>query len=49
LGQAEATLAVLEQAYQDREPFLPLANALAPYEALRSDPRFLEFLRKMKL
>jgi TolB-like protein/Flp pilus assembly protein TadD len=49
LGQAEATLAVLEQAYEDREPFLPLANALAPYEALRSDPRFIEFLRKMKL
>lgn len=49
LGQAEATLAVLEQAYEDREPFLPLANALAPYEALRSDPRLIEFLRKMKL
>ena len=49
LGQVEATLEVLERAYKARAPFLPLANALVPYEGLRSDPRFLDFLAKMGL
>jgi len=49
LGQVEETIEVLEQAYRERQPYLPMTNGLSPYEGLRSDPRFLEFLEKMGL
>ncbi len=49
LGRVEETLEVLEHAYRERDPYLPMANALVPYEGLRSDPRFLEFLSRTGL
>jgi serine/threonine-protein kinase len=49
LRQVEATLEVLERAYENRQPYLPMTNALISYEELRSDSRFLEFLGKMRL
>ncbi len=49
LGRVEETLAVLERAYRDRDPYLPMTNALPPYEGLRADPRFLEFLARTGL
>jgi len=49
LGRVEETLAVLERAYRERDPYLPMSNALQPYEGLRSDPRFLDFLARMGL
>jgi len=47
LGQLEETLAVLEQAYEEREPYLPWVNAAPEYEEMRSDPRFQSFLKKI--
>ncbi len=47
LGQLEETLAALEQAYEERQPYLPWVNAAPQYEEMRSDPRFQSFLRKI--
>lgn len=49
LGEADAALAALEQAAQERSPYLPWANALPQFDALRSDPRFQAILAWMKL
>ncbi|HSG81482.1 MAG TPA: tetratricopeptide repeat protein, partial [Gemmatimonadota bacterium] len=49
LGRVEETLEVLERAYRERDPYLPMTNALSPYEGLRSDPRFLDFLSRTGL
>ncbi|UCC71016.1 MAG: tetratricopeptide repeat protein [Gemmatimonadota bacterium] len=47
LGQFDEALAVLEQEYEARNPRLPWVNAHPMYEAFRSDPRFLDLLRRM--
>jgi len=49
MGLVEETVAVLEEAYRERQPYLPMANGLSVYEGLRSDSRFLDFLGKMGL
>jgi tetratricopeptide (TPR) repeat protein len=47
LGQFDEALALLEQAYEARHPYVPWINALPHYERLRSDPRFQDLLRRM--
>jgi serine/threonine-protein kinase len=49
LGRLEETIEVLEQAYRERQPYLPMTNALPVYDGVRSDSRFVDFLRKMGL
>jgi TolB-like protein len=49
LGRLEETIDVLEQAYRERQPYLPMTNALPAYDAIRSDARFVEFLGKLGL
>jgi TolB-like protein len=47
LGQFDEALAVLERAYETREPRLPWVNGHPLYAGLRSDPRFQDLLRRM--
>lgn len=49
LDRPDETLEVLGEAFGRRQPYLPMTNALPPYEGLRSDSRFLEFLAKLGL
>jgi len=47
LGQFDEALAVLEQAYDERHPYLPWVNVDPMFDGLRSDPRFQDLLRRM--
>ncbi len=49
LGEADAALAALEEAVQERSPYLPWVNALPQFDPLRSDPRFQAILAWMNL
>ena len=49
LGEKNQAFALLDKAYQDREGGLLLLNAPLYFQALRSDPRFAELVRKVGL
>ncbi len=49
LDDVDAAFEALEQAYRDRAFFLPYVGLDAPYETLRSDPRFAELLGRLDL
>ena len=48
LGEPEEALAWLERSYEERDPVLAQVLGVDPtWDALRSDPRFQELLRKI--
>jgi tetratricopeptide (TPR) repeat protein len=47
LGDKEAAFKSLEQAYAERDPQLQFLKVEPGYDALREDPRFQEWLRKV--
>jgi serine/threonine protein kinase/tetratricopeptide (TPR) repeat protein len=49
LGQKDEAFVWLEKAYDERDTMMPVANALSDLDGLRSDPRFIALLKKMKL
>ena len=49
LGEKDAAFVWLEQAYEDRDPYLTLLNADPVYDSLRADPRFTALLKKIGL
>jgi serine/threonine protein kinase/Tfp pilus assembly protein PilF len=49
LGDKDQAFAWLEQAYQERHPYLTLLKVEPVFDNLRSDPRFAELLRKVGL
>ncbi len=49
LGQTDEALAWLEKAYDERVPALPHVRVEPQFAALRSDPRFQDLLRRMRL
>ncbi|HSE98400.1 MAG TPA: FlgO family outer membrane protein, partial [Blastocatellia bacterium] len=49
LGEKEEALAALEKAYEGREFMLPFVNIDPIYDGIRSEPRFLVVMQKMKL
>ena len=40
---------MLEEAYRERMPFLWQVRFLPEYDALRSDPRYADLLKRMRL
>ncbi|HVF49056.1 MAG TPA: protein kinase [Pyrinomonadaceae bacterium] len=48
LGEKEAALEWLEQAYKDRHPGMVLMKVDPRFDALRADPRFAELLRRVE-
>lgn len=49
LGEKEEALTWLRKAYDERSPQLPFLNVDPRWDTLRSDPRFQDLLRRMKL
>jgi hypothetical protein len=49
LGDKERAFALLERAYQERDPWLPMDLAAPRFDPLRSDPRFQDLLRRIGL
>jgi serine/threonine protein kinase/tetratricopeptide (TPR) repeat protein len=49
LGEKEDALKWLRKAYDERSPQLPFLNVDPRWDPLRSDPRFQDLLRRMKL
>ncbi len=49
LGDKERAIALLERAYQEHDPWLPMDMAAPRFEPLRSDPRFQDLLRRIGL
>jgi tetratricopeptide (TPR) repeat protein len=49
LGDKERALALLEKAYQEHDPWLPMDMAAPRLDPLRSDPRFQDLLRRIGL
>jgi tetratricopeptide (TPR) repeat protein len=49
LGERDQAFSVLDEAYRERVPFLWQVRFLPEYEALRSDPRYADLLRRMNL
>ena len=47
LGDKERALALLEKAYQEHDPWLPMDMAAPRLDPLRSDPRFQDLLRRI--
>jgi TolB-like protein len=48
-GDLDHAMVCIEQAYEARNPNLPYIGGLPMYDSLRSDPRFQDLLRRMKL
>jgi TolB-like protein/DNA-binding winged helix-turn-helix (wHTH) protein len=48
-GEADKSFEWLEQAYQQRDPGLPEIKSNPLFKNLRRDPRYTEFLKKMRL
>ena len=46
LGDKERAIALLERAYQEHDPWLPMDLANPDWDELRSDPRFQDLLRR---
>jgi Flp pilus assembly protein TadD len=49
LGDKRTALDLLEKAYEDRDPHLPWIKVDHNYDSLRSEPRFIELLKKVGL
>jgi TolB-like protein/Flp pilus assembly protein TadD len=49
LGEKEQAVAALEKAYQLRDGFLPFLKVDPFFDSLRSDPRFIDLLQRLKL
>jgi Tfp pilus assembly protein PilF len=49
LGEKDQAFARLEEAYQERHPYLTLLKVEPVFDNLRSDPRYAELLRKVGL
>jgi len=49
LNKRDKAFALLEKAYGERSPNLPYVSADPMYDSLRSDPRFQDLLKRMKL
>ena len=49
LGDNEWATALLERAYQEHDPWLPMDMAAPRFDPLRSDPRFQDLLRRIGL
>ena len=49
LGDKERAIALLERAYQERDPWLPMDMAAPRFDPLRSDRRFQDLLRRIGL
>ena len=49
LGDKERAIALLERAYQEHDPWLPMDLAAPRLDPLRSDPRFQDLLRRIGL
>jgi eukaryotic-like serine/threonine-protein kinase len=49
LGDAEHAIQWLERAYQERAPWLTLANADRDFDSLRGDARFIAIIRRIGL
>jgi Flp pilus assembly protein TadD len=49
LGDKDQAFAWLEKAYQERHPYLTLLKVEPVFDHLRSDPRYAELLRRVRL
>lgn len=49
LGERERAIALLERAYQEHDPWLPMDLAAPRLDPVRSDPRFQDLLRRIGL
>ena len=49
LGDKERAIALLERAYQEHDPWLPMDMAAPRFDPLRSEPRFQDLLRRIGL
>jgi TolB-like protein/DNA-binding winged helix-turn-helix (wHTH) protein len=49
LGDKERALALLERAYQEHDPWLPMDLAAPRFDPIRSDPRFQDLLHRIGL
>jgi len=49
LGDIDRSFECLEKAIEDRDPAMILLKAAPEYDIVRSDPRFIAFLKKMNL
>jgi hypothetical protein len=49
LGEKEHAFEWLEKAYADREPMMALLNTDPAYDSLRSEPRFGDLLRRIRV
>ena len=49
LGEHDVALAWLEQAYEERNSWMPFIQVEPRLDPLRSDPRFQDLLRRMNL
>ena len=49
LDEKRAAITWLEKAYEQRDPLLTSIKAESPFDPLRSDPRFQNLLRRMRL
>ncbi len=49
LGEGEKFFACIDRAYEQHSPFLTWLKVFPEYDAMRSDPRFDELLRRMGL
>ena len=49
LGDKERAMALLERAYQEHDPWLPMDLAAPRLDPLRSDPRFQDLLHRIGL
>ena len=49
LGNNDKAFTYIDKAFIDREPFLCYLKTIPVVDSLRSDPRFIELLKKMGL
>jgi hypothetical protein len=49
MGEKTEAFEFLEVAYQQRGSFLILLNVIPPFRNIRSDPRYADLLRRMRL
>ena len=49
LGDLDRAFAMLDQAVEERWPYVGSVTVLPPYDELRSDPRYQQFLKKIGL